>query len=91
MVHVSQHKERPAKSRGLLLALIVFHVSHMDTGLFISIIGSVLAQFHWAGDTLTDNTPPLEDRLLAADDARVPYDTCGAFFEIVNVSSLLNP
>ena len=63
----------------------------MDTALFISTIGRNLALFHWAGDTITDNTPPLEDRLLAVDDARIPYDICGGLFEIVNVSSLLNP
>ena len=60
----------------------------MDTGMFASAIGSALAQFHWAGDTITDNTSPLEDRLLAANDAQVPYDICSALLEIVNVSSL---
>ena len=89
-VHVSQHKERPAKSRRFLLALIVF-MFLMDTGLFISNMGLPLAQFHWAGDTITDNTPPLEDRFLAANDTRVPYDICAQFFEVVNVSSILNP
>ena len=63
----------------------------VDTGLFISNIGINLAQFHWAGDTITDNTPPLEDHLLTADDARVSYGICSILFEIVNVSSLLNP
>ena len=89
-MHVSQHKERPAKSRRFLLALIVF-MFLMDTGLFISVIGANLALFHWAGDTITDNTPPLEDRFLAANDARVPYDICANLFEIVNVSFFLNP
>ena len=89
-MHVSQHKERPTKSRRFLLALIVF-MFLMDTGLFISNIGSLLAEFHWAGDSITDNTPPFEDRLSAADDATVPYVICTEFFEIVNVSSLLNP
>ena len=63
----------------------------MDTGLFISSIGRNLALTHWSGDTITDNTLPLEDRLLAADDATIPYDICANLFEIVNVSSLLNP
>ena len=63
----------------------------MDTGLFISSIGQILALFHWAGDAITDNTPPLEDRLLAADDATIPYDISGELFEIVNVSYLLSP
>ena len=89
-MHVSQHKERPAKSRRFLLALIVF-MFLMDTGVFISNIGAILAQFHWAGDTITDNTPPPEDRLLMAEDARVPYEICGNLFDIVNVSSVLNP
>ena len=87
---VSQHKERPAKSRRFLLALIVF-MFIMDTGLFISNIGGNLALFHWAGDTITDNIPSLEDRLLAADDATIPYNICADLFEIVNVSSLLSP
>ena len=56
IVHVRQHKERPAKSKRFLLALIVF-MFLVDTGLFISNIGSVLALFHWAGDTITDTTP----------------------------------
>ena len=89
-MHVSQHKERPAKTRRFLLALIVF-MFLMDTGLFISSVGYSLTLFHWAGDTITDNTPPLEDRLLAADDAGLPYDICAHLFEIVNVSSVLNP
>ena len=59
----------------------------MDTGLFISSVGNNLALFHWAGDIITDDIPPLEDRLLTADDATVPYDICGNLFEIVNVSS----
>ena len=63
----------------------------MDTGLFISNVGQVLSLFHWAGDTITDNTPPLEDHLLAADDAEILYEICAILFEIVNVSSLLNP
>ncbi len=63
----------------------------MDTGLFISNVGGNLAQFHWAGDTITDNTPPLEERLLAANDAPIPYTICSELCEIVNVSSLLNP
>ena len=90
IVHVSQHKERPAKSRRFLLALIIF-MFLMDTGLFISNIGSVLTLFHWAGDTITDNTPPLEDRLSASDDAQVSFAICSALFEIMNVSSLLDP
>ena len=88
-MHTSQYKERPAKSRRFLLALIVF-IFLMDTGLFISNMGLPLAQFHWAGDTITDNTPPLEDRLLAADYAPIPYNICADTFEIVNVSSFLN-
>lgn len=61
----------------------------MDTGLFISNIGTVLTQLQWAGDAITDNTPPLQDRLLVAATARIPYDICAILFEIVNVSHLL--
>ena len=63
----------------------------MDTGLFISSVGGILALFHWAGDTITGNTPPLKDRWLAVKDAPVPYIICADLFEIVNLSSLLNP
>ena len=63
----------------------------MDTGLFISNVGANLALFHWVGDTITSNTPPLQDRLLAANDATAPYGIGSNLFEIVNVSSLLNP
>ncbi len=89
-VHVSLHKERPARFRRSHLALIVF-MFLMNTGLFISYISLAFIQFHWAGATITDNTPSLEDRLLAANGAAIPYVICATLFHIVNVSFLLNP
>ena len=83
-IHVSLHKERPARSRRTLLALIVF-MFLMNTGLFISCISQTLIQFHWAGDTITDNTPSLEDRLLAANRAAIPYAICATLIHIMNV------
>ena len=59
----------------------------MDTGLFISNVGQSLSLFQWAGDPITDNTPPLNDRVSAADVTYVWYYICSFLFEIVNVSS----
>ena len=63
----------------------------MDTGLFISHIGVTSALFHQTGDAITDKTPSLKDHRFAVHDALAPYVICGMLFEILNVSSLLNP
>lgn len=60
----------------------------LNTGLFATNIGYCFTLFCWARDTVAENTPALNGRLLSAFNGATPYHVCQGIFETLNVRSL---